>query len=778
MKQLPAEDRLANSSPGNFVISGASLTLIILCAIFAIHRQTPPEARPADAPADEFASGRAMGHLKVIARKPHPIGSEDHATVREYILRQLTSLGLNPEVQRSLVLNRQRGGPYVSASVQNIIGKMAGANSRQAIMLACHYDSTPTSPGASDDGASVAALLEVIRALKVGAPLKNDVLFLFTDGEEIGMLGAKAFMNEHPYAKDVALALNFEARGVGGPSIMFETSEGNEWLIREFADAVQRPVANSLTFDLYKLLPNSTDFSIFKNGGLRGLNFAYINGLSFYHTARDSYENIDERSLQHQGSLALALVRRAGQVGDWPARTGNAVYFDLFSSTLVSYSGKLVRPLMALGLILFVGLVALGLRMKRLTVRGLAFGAAGWLLNVIGVLVIMILIWLAIQNVSSNPTSNQIRSHLYAIGFLCLTITLTAALFIWLRRKTQIENLMVGALLWWVGLMVLLCLRVPGGSYLVTWPLLLMLPALGAIFISRVELTSAKSLILLTCPALSGVILIVPLINLMIAGFGLDIVWISMALVVLLLTLHYAHLNALMSIRLRPVILISGLLGLGFISAVLLSTETSRKHPKRDYLLYALNADTGKAIWGSIDNRPDEWTSQFFGSSVENISRSEFFPWGKGAFLRSQAPALSLAPPSAAMLDDRRDRELRVIRVKVASPRRAQAMTIYWKQELELQDLAVNGKRVEGVAFDPAGNPAIQRMLLCVGLPEEGIELSLEVKSFGQVELQIEDWSYGLPETLTRLYKERPDYLIASPFPYNDCTIVRKSVSF
>src|SRR4030095_1639670 len=403
MKLPPAEDRLVNSSPGNFVISGASLTLIILCAIFAIHRQTPPEARPADAPADEFASGRAMGHLKVIARKPHPIGSEDHATVREYILRQLTSLGLNPEVQRSLVLNRQRGGPYVSASVQNIIGKLAGANSRQAIMLTCHYDSTPTSPGASDDGASVAALLEVIRALKVEAPLKNDVLFLFTDGEEMGMLGAKAFMNEHPYAKDVALALNFEARGVGGPSIMFETSEGNEWLIREFADAVQRPVANSLTFDLYKLLPNSTDLSIFKNGGLRGLNFAYIDGLSFYHTARDSYENIDERSLQHQGSLALALVRRFGKVGDWPARTGNAVYFDLFSSTLVSYSGKLVRPLMALGLFLFVGLVTLGLRMRRLTVRGLAFGAAGWLLNVIGVLVIMILIWLAIQNVSSNP---------------------------------------------------------------------------------------------------------------------------------------------------------------------------------------------------------------------------------------------------------------------------------------------------------------------------------------------------------------------------------------
>src|SRR5262249_39624366 len=160
-----------------------------------------------------------------------------------YIFKELAGLGLGPEVQRSSVLKHQSGGPDEAAMAQNITGIIKGAESGQTILLVSHYDSVPTGPGASDDGAGVAALLEVIRALKAGSPLKNDIRFLFSDAEEIGMMGAKAFVDESPYAKDIAVALNFEARGTSGPSIMFETSEGNEWLIKEFGKAVSHPVA-------------------------------------------------------------------------------------------------------------------------------------------------------------------------------------------------------------------------------------------------------------------------------------------------------------------------------------------------------------------------------------------------------------------------------------------------------------------------------------------------------------------------------------------------------
>ena len=778
MEFISVKERATSSSVGNYSIAVASFIFTILCGLFAIHRLNPPTAQSASAPVSEFASGRAMEHLKRIAKKPHPIGSAEHSAVKDYILKELSSLGLSPEVQRSLVLNRQRGGSYVAASVQNIIGRIEGIDSKQAVLLSCHYDSVPTGPGASDDGASVAALLEVIRSLKTSSPQKNDTLILFTDGEEVGMFGAKAFMDEHPYAKDVAVALNFEARGVNGPSIMFETSEGNEWLIRQFAEAAQRPVANSLTYDIYKLLPSDTDLTIFKNGGLRGLNFAYISGLSYYHTSRDSYENIDERSLQHQGSQALTLARHFAGVSNWPARASNAVYFDILSSVFVAYSERMVLPFMTFGLALFIGLVILGFRMKRLTLRGISFGIFGFLLNVICVVALLMITWQSMQSLSSNPLAANHNSNLYTVGFLALTIALTTTLFIWLRKKTRIENLIVGALFWWGVLMILVCLRVPGGSYLITWPFLFMLLAVGMVFFLNEAMTSTKSIIILTLPALSGVILIAPLMRLMTAGLGMQALWILMALAVFLLALQIAHLNLLISVENWRVPLASGLLGLCFVVAGILMNDVSINQPKLDHIFYALNADTGKAIWGSADQHPDEWTSQFFSSGAERASLAEHLPWVRGTFLKGDAPLLPLTPPSVVVLDDKRIDGLRTLRVRVTSPRRAPAMAIYWKRELELESLAVNGKRVVEENFDSARNPVGFRRFSYFGPSEEGIELSLEIKSSDPVELKVEDRSYGLPEIPDKPYKGRPDYIVASPFQYSDCTVVTKSVRF
>ena len=770
------EEQVTSSSISNYMTGAFSFIIMVSCAFAVIYRQNPPNAQPADAPVAEFASGRAMNHLKMIARSPHPIGSAEHSNVRDYILKEMSALGLGPEVQKSLAVNQENEGSYVAAGVQNIIGKIEGAGSRYAVLLACHYDTVPNSPGANDDGAGVTTLLEVMRAIKAGPPLKNDLVFLFTDGEEIGMLGAKAFMHEHSYAKDIAVVLNFEARGANGPSIMFETSEGNEWLINEFSRTIRHPVTNSLTYDLYKLLPNATDMTIFKSGGLRGLNFAYIAGLSTYHTARDSYVNIDERSLQHHGSYALALARRFGNVVDWPAPTGDAVYFDLFSSVLISYPKRLVLPLMALGLAFYIVLVTLGLRMKRLTIRGIAFSVLSLLLNAISVGILIMLMWLAIRSRNPNPFGGNYNSDFFVIGFLSLTIALTGALLGWFRKKTRIENLMVGALLWWCVLMVLVCLKAPGGSYLITWPLLLMILALGAVFISREEMTSMKTAAILVLPGLSIVILIAPLLRLLIAGFGMEVVWMLMILVVFLLAMYYAHLNLLLTPRLWPFTLISGLFGLCFVCAGILSTEISKKHPKWDHILYALNIDKKRAIWGSADENPDEWTSQFFSSGAEKADMGEHFPWagGGGTILKGDAPVLPLAPPAVAVLDDRTADGLRSLRLRLTSPRRAPAMSIYWKRELELAVTAVNGSRVVKENLNTTGAYSEYRRFSYFGM-SEGVELNLEIKSSAPLELYVEDWSYGLPEIPGRIYKDRPDHIVPSPFHYSDGTVVMRS---
>ena len=296
-------------SQAHYLAGVASFLLLVGLAALSLLDLKPPNIVPASAPDAEFSSERAMKHLQVIAQRAHPIGSPENDDVRNYLVQELTVLGANPRVQNTTAVNNPRRNLIIAGTVNNVVAKLEGTANSKSVLLVGHYDSVPTGPGAADDGAAVAALLETLRALKAGPPLKNDVMFLFTDGEEAGLLGAHAFVDEDPSARQVGVVLNFEARGNRGPSIMFETSPGNGWLVGEFAKAAPHPLANSATYDIYRYLPNDTDFSAFKRAGTAGLNFAFIEGVITYHTQLDTVENIDHRSLQHQGSYALALAR-------------------------------------------------------------------------------------------------------------------------------------------------------------------------------------------------------------------------------------------------------------------------------------------------------------------------------------------------------------------------------------------------------------------------------------------------------------------------------------
>ena len=274
------------------ILTLATALFIAAFAGFSLHQTNPPNVVPASAPPIEFSAERALKHLEIIARKPHPIGSLAHAEVRDYLLRELSAAGLKPEVQQTIGVNRDWGRMIQAGTVENIIGRLPGtAHTGKTLLLNAHYDSRSHSFGANDNGAAVAGLLETVRALRSGEPLKNDLIFLFTDGEEDALLGARAFASESAWVQDVGLVLNFEARGNSGPSIMFETSDENGWLIKEFAQAAPAPVvSNSLAYEIYKLLPNDTDLTVFKEAGWPGLNFAYINGQPHYHTQLDSLD--------------------------------------------------------------------------------------------------------------------------------------------------------------------------------------------------------------------------------------------------------------------------------------------------------------------------------------------------------------------------------------------------------------------------------------------------------------------------------------------------------
>src|SRR5690606_16680614 len=195
---------------------------------------------------------------------------------REWIVEAFRAHGLEPEVQEDVVLRdasrNAEGRRHLHAMrVRNVVARREGAprpaseasegapaSRPKAVALFAHYDSVPTGPGAADDAAGVAVLLETLRALKASPPLPRDVLFVVTDGEEVGLMGARAFVERHDAAKDVGVALNFEARGHRGPSLMFQTSPENGGLIRTYAEAVARPVANSAGAEVYRRMPNDT----------------------------------------------------------------------------------------------------------------------------------------------------------------------------------------------------------------------------------------------------------------------------------------------------------------------------------------------------------------------------------------------------------------------------------------------------------------------------------------------------------------------------------------
>ncbi len=517
-----------------YILSAASITLVIVIALLVVYQLNPPRPAAVSAPLTEFSGDRALKHLTVIAQNPHPVGTAEHAAVASYIQNELAALGLSPEVQRA-------------PTATNILVRLKGTTDEKAVLLVSHYDSVPKSPGAGDDGSAVAGILETLRALKSSQPLRNDVIALFSDAEELGMLGAQAFVYRHPWAKDVGVVFNFDARGNSGPVIMFETSRKNGWLIKEFAKVAPHPAANSLAPAIYELMPNNTDLTVFKDAGFAGLNFAYIVGLKYYHTPLDNLTNIDHRSIQHQGSTALALTRHFGNLNLTTTAQHNAVYFDVLNFAIISYSEQWVVPLAVVVSLIFVVLVAFGFKNKQLTGFGLVAGFMAVPLSVISAALIMIP--MRQLRIVISPQESNLDLVLFIVITICVLLVVNAKL----SRAVGISNLMAGCYFWSLILLVLTSLFLKGGSYLFTWSLLFNLGALGFVLARKErEILSIKHLMLLVIGAVPGIILFIPLVYLISVALTLRsfvALFATAGIMVLLLGPLTPHFAAVAAIR-------------------------------------------------------------------------------------------------------------------------------------------------------------------------------------------------------------------------------------
>ena len=446
-----------NNEPSVWLKAILTIAVLALFSFLTVKQLTPPEPKKSTVTVGKFSAVKAMNYLQNIARKPHPVNSREKDTVRDYIIRQLQGMGLAAVVQKTCMGDHQ---------LENILTRVKGTASSGGLLLVAHYDSVPKSPGASDNGAAVAAALASLCELQGMPPLKNDVLVLFSDGEEVGLLGAINFLSEHPWSHEVTMVLNYEARGHKGPSLMFETNDQNGWIIAEFAKAAPFPRAYSWAFEVYKNMPNDTDFTVFKRKGFSGLNFAFIGGWKFYHTRNDNLENIDHGSLQHHGENMLPLLIHFGNLDLKNTKAGNRVFFSLFN-TLVHYPGAMAFLLMIVACLAFFAVLFWGIKIGALKLTRLFRGCVFFLIVLAVSALVLFLAGKTIRHLEPDYHAGY-----FALAFASLALGVFSLLYFFFLKRFPAPDLFAGVMFLYLILTIAVQLLAPGASYMFTWPLL------------------------------------------------------------------------------------------------------------------------------------------------------------------------------------------------------------------------------------------------------------------------------------------------------------------
>ena len=761
-----------NPSASSVSITEASLSFafILLVAIAAVTYLVPPAVVPASAPATDFSAKRAIEHLKVIARVPHPTGSIANARARDYLVEQLKQEGLEPQIQRSGVASLMEDfpGPYGAGTVENILARLKGSNSTGVVLLIAHYDSVAPAPGATDDGSGVATLLETLRALSSGTPPRNDVVIVFTDGEELGTVGVQGFVDEHPWAKEISVALNLDAGGSCGPASISETKHVHEWLVREIVKAVPHPLTASL--DLFPRFAGLDSTEL--DSAIPTLEGGYSGCRTAYHTRMDNLQNLDPRSIQGEGNYALAVVRDLANLDLKRTRVEHRLVYFAFCGRLIIYPMTWVLPLMIITLALFTAVLLLAFRRGRLSGRGLGLSLLLWPAAAATASGAVAFLWWALQalHLVNSSFASAYNAQTYALGFLALTIAATSSLYVPFRRKANATELTTGSFLLCTALLVLTYFFAPGTSFLLMWPLFFALLPLGAGLLLNRPDSKLLKIVQLICAGIP-----VFLFTLLIAVFailepGPMQTMVSLCiLTVVLLALLAPQLEVMTAHRKWLLPRACAVLSLSFISFGALHSGYDALHPRPDSLAYWLNADTGKSSWISLDERPDGWTSQFLTGRIEREKTDIFVAPGGESVLKTDAPPLKLPAPEILTLDDSESGNERILRLRLTSLRHADVLWVAVEKGTVLR-ATIGGKKLPSKMVEP--NDRLWGFYYAVP-PPDGIELDIVVGLADAPRLTLTDQTNGLPDIPGLHIKPRTeDQMPLHYYPAFDSTIL------
>jgi hypothetical protein len=704
----------------------------------------PPTLRVHNGPG-QFDARRAKARLSYVLgdQRPHPADSAADDQVRSRLIQLLRQMGLKPIVRDQFACNelfKERG--VSCARVRNLIA-IVGQPRGKALLINAHYDSVPVGPGASDDGIGVATLLEVGSILK-DRPLRRPVILLFNEGEELGLVGARAFLAD-PLSKSVDSLVNLEARGVNGPVNMFETSRPNGTAVTLFASAVKRPSANSLSTDVYELMPNYTDVNSFSERQWLTLNLAPIGNETRYHSAGDNVAALDPSTLQHMGDQTLALAEALASGTPAPSRASR-IFMDLCGRLLIMIPLPIGVALLAGLLLAFAAMVISGGAAARaaVVVLGTLFGSAA-------------LSWLALAAIGTVRPGMFWRAQpvwtllsTYADVLLVGTVLIATV-----GRAASLRQLRNMFWLLFVGIGALIGFFAPGGIIFFLLPPLVVLIGTG---LSRwsdkaASIAAALGILLLylTWGAMLG--LLEELLN----GGPM---WVFAPLGSLLLLPALIEGKPLVeAARARPATLVAALFVLAGSAAALAAPTYSEDRKQRFTIEHVTEAATGKSWWSILNDGAPLPASFGHGWKLGKL------PIGSNSSWIESAPAdPSARAPQVHLISQVRNGSERTLLV---------ALFANGNDEVEL--VAPADAKIRTAGIEPFVRPIDQNeqgkfFLGCSGRSCNAVKLELTTGQAGPLNLLIIGRSDRLPSSAALLVHSRP--ALARPQYIPDSSLV------
>jgi hypothetical protein len=726
----------------------------------------------------DFSTQNALEHVKKISFKQHYVGSEEHIIVQNYIVEELNKMGLETEIQTQTAVNKK----WVAATTaQNIIAKIKGSENGKALMLLSHYDSsTHSSLGASDAGSGVATILEGVRAfLSKNKTPKNDIIILLSDAEELGLLGAQAFVNQHPWTKNIGLVLNFEARGSGGPSYMLmETNGKNSKLLSEFLAAEPNfPATNSLMYGVYKKLPNDTDLTVFRqNANINGLNFAFIGDHFDYHTAQDSYKRLDRETLLHQADYLTSSLNYFA-FSDLENLDSNEdfVYLNFPFLKLLTYPFSLATPLLIIAIVLFLILIFFGFSSNKISLKKILKGFVPFLISLILCSSISFGLWKLLLII--HPHYNDIlhgftyNGYTYIITFVFLNISILLKTYKYFSKEEKIINLLIAPIFVWLIINFLISIYLKGASFFII-PIFCALFVLAIAIFMNIEERSKR--VLFTIISIPTIYIFAPMIKMFPVALGLKNLFISGLLIALvfglmLFTFHQKKATWMLKLSL--------LLTIIFFGFATFNSGFSIDNKKPNSIVYIQNSDNETAYFGTYNTTLDSYTKQIFDeTSVKGgIKNAETKSKYNTYFKYHKKTDYKNIPSSNISIDfDTIIGRKRLLELLITPNRKVNKFEFMTNNKLTLHQFKVNdavvnnGKKyvVEKGTF----------LIYYMASSDEEVTLSFSINKDEKLDLILNEISYDLLKNPNFSIHPRSAEMMPMPFVTNDAIIISKKL--